>query len=87
MPESFSTEQIEHELALSETPAEVLREFELGRVRSACLEYNIRFSKFWLSPAGRIGLAQVIAARLGQQHAEAKRLEAEWLGYLEGENG
>lgn len=87
MPD-FTTEQIEHELMSSETPAEVRHEFELQRVRAACCDHDIRFSEHWLTPTGRIGLAQVIAARLGRRHDEAKRLEGDWLRHLEaGENG
>jgi hypothetical protein len=78
---------IERELFTPETPADIRRELELEKIRSACKLYGITYSEQWITFRGRIGFAQVVAAKIAGKGGEAKRLEREWLEGLEGEDG
>jgi hypothetical protein len=87
MPVEYFWDEIERELFTLETPADIKRELALEKTRNACKLYGITYSEQWITFMGRIGFAQVVAAKIAGKGGEAKRLEAEWLSYLEGENG
>jgi hypothetical protein len=82
----FSEADIEWELSIPERPGSFLCELELERIRDTCHQYGITYTEGWATFTGRIGFAQVVAAKIAGG-GEAKRLEQEWLEGLEGENG
>jgi hypothetical protein len=87
MIRDYAWNDIERELFTPETPADIRRELELEKIRNACKLHGIVYNELWATFAGRIGFAQIVVAKLARNDGKAKRLEAEWLEGLEGENG
>ncbi len=85
MIRDYSIEEIEFELFTLETPADVRREMEMAKLHDACKQYGITYSEHWITFMGRIGFAQIVAAKVSGR--EAKQLERDWLEGLGGENG
>jgi hypothetical protein len=87
MIRDYAWNDIERELFTPETPADIRRELELEKIRSVCKLYGITYSEQWVTFMGRIGFAQIVAAKIAGKGDETKPLEREWLEGLEGENG
>lgn len=78
MDKTYSLKQIEAELSADDSAAVLEHERRLAQMRAACKQYGLEPSVLWLSDTGRFTMAQIVAAYLAGNKAQAKALQAEW---------